>query len=72
MRRRDKGWPMPPPAPRTATFDWRAAEDENWRDWALRARAAARENMAGVVVAVGGVGGGVDDVGGEKGEGGRE
>ena len=29
MRRRDKGWPIPPPAPRTVTLDWRAAEDEN-------------------------------------------
>ena len=28
MRRRDKGWPIPPPAPRTATLDWRAAEEK--------------------------------------------
>ena len=52
MRRRDKGWPIPPPAPRTVTLDWRAAEDENWRVWEERGRAAARKNMADVVVVV--------------------
>lgn len=36
---------MPPPAPRTATFVWRAAEEENWREW-VAVRAAARKNMA--------------------------
>ena len=50
MRRRDKGWPIPPPAPRTATLDWRAADEENWRDWEERERAAARANMANVEV----------------------
>ena len=65
MRRRDKGWPMPPLAPRTATLCWRAAEEENWRDWAARERAAARENMAGVVsvFVVGEEMGGEDKVG---------
>ena len=50
MRSRDKGWPMPPPAPRTVTLDWRAAEEENWRAWDERERVAARKNMADVLV----------------------
>ena len=54
MRRRDKGWPIPPPAPRTATLDWRAAEEEKVRELAARERAAARANMAGVGVVMGG------------------
>ena len=54
MRRRDKGWPIPPPAPRTATLDWRAAEEEKVRELAARERAAARANMAGVGVVMSG------------------
>ena len=51
LRRRERGWPMPPPAPRTATFVWRAADEEKLRDW-VRARRAERANMV-VVVEVG-------------------
>ena len=49
---------MPPPAPRTATLVWRAADEENWRDW-VTARVAERENIALVV------GGGVESGGGK-------
>ena len=47
MRRRESGWPIPPPAPRTVTLVLRAAEEENWRTeetW----RAALRANMVNV------------------------
>ena len=47
MRRRDKGWPIPPPAPRTATLDWRAAEEEKAREPVARERAAERANIFG-------------------------
>ena len=40
---------MPPPAPRTATLVWRAADEENWRDW-VSARREERANMVVVVV----------------------
>ena len=53
MRRRERGWPMPPPAPRTATLVWRDAEEEKQRDWA-RARRVVRASMAVVVVVVAG------------------
>ena len=43
MRRRERGWPMPPPAPRTATLDWRAAEEEKAREGAARERAEKAE-----------------------------
>ncbi len=43
---------MPPPAPRTVTLDWRAAEEENWRAGVTSERAAERANMAGGVVVV--------------------
>lgn len=42
----DRGWPIPPPAPRTATFVWRDAEEEKSREeGATRARTAERANM---------------------------
>ena len=49
LRRRERGCPMPPPAPRTATLVWRAADEENWRDW-VSARREERANMVVVVV----------------------
>lgn len=48
MSRSESGWPMPPPAPRTATFVWRAAEEEKVRAWEVSVRAAERANMMDV------------------------
>ena len=40
LSKRERGWPIPPPAPRTATLVWRAADEENQRPWAGRLREA--------------------------------
>ena len=46
MSSKESGWPIPPPAPRTATFVWRAAEDEKRRaEGVARVRAAERANI---------------------------
>ena len=52
LRRRDSGCPMPPPAPRTATFVCLGTEEENVRELAERARTAERVNMMNVAVVV--------------------
>lgn len=48
MRRRERGWPIPPPAPRTTTLVRFAAEAEKARDaGAVQTRAAERANIVG-------------------------
>jgi hypothetical protein len=42
----ERGCPIPPPAPSTATFVWREAEEEKWRVLD-RERAAERASMSG-------------------------
>lgn len=55
LRRSERGCPIPPPAPSTATLVWRAAEEENWRVLASE-RAAERANIVMVVEEDGGGG----------------
>jgi hypothetical protein len=45
LRSKENGWPMPPPAPSTATFVCRAGLVEKARVCADRRRAAERVNM---------------------------
>lgn len=52
MRRSDNGCPMPPPAPRTATFVCLAADEEKVRELADKARTAERASIIDVVVVV--------------------
>ncbi len=45
MRSKESGWPMPPPAPSTATFVCRAELVEKARVGVDKRRAAERVNM---------------------------
>ena len=48
LRSKERGWPIPPPAPRTATLVRWGADAEKKRDEGVaKARTAARANMGG-------------------------
>ena len=45
LSKRERGWPIPPPAPRTATLLRRATDEEKQRPWTERLRTACLESI---------------------------